>query len=479
MDDTTAPISLPAPAGAWGRELRATIALAWPLVLTNLSQIALATTDVIMMGWLGPDYLAAGALGVNLNFAFLIFGIGLVTITSSMIAIELGRKRHSVRDVRRSVRQGIWVAVSFAVPVWLVLWQAEHILRALGQDPHLSSMAAGYLHTFQWSMLPVPGLHRPAQFRRRARAPDDRAGDRRRGRGAERLPRLGAHVRKARRPGAGPAGGRHRHHAHQYLHGRWSCGLIYRDRRFRRYHLLGRFWRADWPRFVEIWRLGLPIAFTLAFEVTVFNAAVFLMGLIGKEALAAHSVAIQIASVAFMVPLGLGMSATVRVGLAYGANDHAGIARAGWAAFGLAFGYSCCTAIAMIFFGRALVGVFLPLGVAENQPVIALATAFLVFAGIFQLADGAQATASGMLRGLNDTRVPMVYAAVGYWVMGLPLAAFLGLATPLKGRGIWMGLAGGLAVVAVLMTWRWVRREALGLTRRHAGEAPPAAMALH
>src|SRR5579862_4919605 len=148
-------VSQPGPSGAWGAEFRAMLSLAWPLVLTNLSQIALATTDVIMMGWLGPKALAAGALGVNLNFAFLIFGIGLVTATAPLMAIELGKRRHSVRQVRRTVRQGFWVAVAFSIPVWAVLWHAEVILRLLGQEEELSRSAAGYLHTFQWALLPA------------------------------------------------------------------------------------------------------------------------------------------------------------------------------------------------------------------------------------------------------------------------------------------------------------------------------------
>ncbi len=241
--------------------------------------------------------------------------------------------------------------------------------------------------------------------------------------------------------------------------------IISLDRRFRRYHLFGRFWRPDWKRFREIWRIGLPIALTLGFEVTIFNAAVFLMGIIGADSLAAHSIAIQIASVAFMVPLGLGNAATVRVGLAFGAGNVPGIARAGWAAFVLALGYACCTAGGMLYFGRELVGVFLDLDTPANQPVIDLAVAFVVFAGIFQLADSGQAVASGMLRGLGDTRIPMLFAALGYWGIGLPLGAALGFWTPLQGRGIWIGLATGLAVVAALMTVRWSRRERIGLTR--------------
>jgi MATE family multidrug resistance protein len=250
--------------------------------------------------------------------------------------------------------------------------------------------------------------------------------------------------------------------------------LIYRDRRFRRYHLLGRFWRPDWHRYREVWRIGTPIAFTLAFEVTIFNAAVFLMGIIGPDALAAHSIAIQIASVAFMVPLGLGMAVTVRVGLAFGAGDKAGITRAGWTAFALAVAYACVTAFAMLVFGRELVGIFLNLDHPENQVVIGLAVTYLIYAGLFQVFDSGQAAGSGMLRGLGDTGVPMLYAAIGYWGIGLPLAAALGFLTPLAGQGIWMGLATGLAVVCLLMIWRWTRREALGLTAPRLGAKNPA-----
>jgi len=463
------PVSVPhASNETWAGELRATLALAFPLVLTNLSQIALATTDVIMMGWLGPDTLAAGALGVNLNFAFLIFGIGLVTATSPLIAIELGAHRHAVREVRRTVHQGFRVAVTVAIPVWCILWNAEGILSWLGQQPALAHNAARYLHTFQWQFLPfliyvvlrnfIAALERPLaglwisvagiavnatlvyvlMF------------------GKLGLPPLGL-------PGAGIST--------TVTNILMACGLaaiIATDRRFRRYHLFGRLWEADWPRYREIWKIGLPIAFTMAFEVTVFNAAVFLMGVLGADSLAAHSIAIQIASVAFMVPLGLGNAATVRVGRAYGAADVAGIRRAGWSAFIVALGYACCTCLAITVWGRNIVGLFLDLSVPANAPVIELAVAFVFIAGIFQLADAGQAVSSGMLRGLGDTRVPMLIAALGYWCVGLPLGAALAFLTPLAGRGIWIGLATGLATVAALMTLRWSMRDRLGLTRPSA-----------
>ena len=456
----------PSARSAWGTEIRATLALAWPLILTNVAQVALATTDVIMMGWLGPDALAAGALGVNLNFAFLIFAIGLVTATSPLIAIELGRKRHSVRDVRRTVRQGFWTAIAITIPIWLILWQAEPVLLALGQQPHLAHDAARYLHTFQWSFLPflfylvlrnfVSALERPltALWVGGAAIVVNAALVWMLMFGHFGLPALGL-------PGAGIGTT-----LTNIFMAAGLAILISLDRRFRRYHLFGRFWRPDWTRFRQIWRIGLPIAATLAFEVTIFNAAAFLMGLISAEALAAHAIAIQIPSLAFMVPLGLGMAVTVRVGLAYGAGDTAAITRAGWSAYGMALIYACGPAAAMLLAGRELVGVFLDLDAPENQVVIGLAVTFLVFAGLFQFVDAAQAVASGMLRGLGDTRVPMIFAGIGYWGIGLPLGVFLAFSAGLKGSGIWIGLATGLAVVAVMMTTRWIRRDRLGLTRR-------------
>jgi MATE family multidrug resistance protein len=464
----------PGPSGAWGAEFRAMLSLAAPLVLTNLSQVALGTSDVIMMGWLGPDALASGALGVNLNFAFLIFGIGLVTATSPLVAIELGKGRHAVREVRRTVRQGLWAAASIAVPVWFILWHAEPILLALHQQADLAHGAARYLHTFQWGLLPflcyivlrnfVAALERPliALWISSAAVAVNAGLVWVLMFGKLGMPALGL-------PGAGIGT--------TLTNTFMVCGLavlISRDRRFRRYHIFGRFWRPDWARFREIWRIGLPIAFTLGFEVTIFNAAVFLMGLIGPASLAAHSIAIQIASVAFMVPLGIGNAATVRVGLAYGAGDVAGIARAGWTAFAIAMAYACCGALTMLFHGRAIVGIFLDVNAPGNMAVADLAVSFVFLAGIFQLADSGQTTASGMLRGLGDTRVPMLLAALGYWGVGMPLAVFLGFGCGFAGRGIWMGLAAGLGVVATAMTTRWIMRDRLGLTQlRSTAEGVP------
>jgi MATE family multidrug resistance protein len=450
----------------WLGEFRATLTLGWPLVLTNLAQIALTTTDVIVLGRVGPSALAAGTLGVNLYFAILIFGIGIVTATSPMMAEAFGRKLHSVRDVRRTFRQGLWASVLIAVPSWLLLWHSEAILILFDQEPQLAADAQVFVRALQWGMLPTLGfialrsffaaLERPlsAMLVTAAAILFNIAANWALVFGHLGLPALGLR-------GSGIA----TTFSNTFL----FVGLILVasfGRKFRRYHLFGNWWRADWPRLVTLWRIGLPIGAALAFEITVFNAAVFLMGQFGTSSIAAHAIAIQIASVSFMVPMGLSQAATVRVGRAYGAGDRDGITRAGWTSFVLAIAFMTATSVLMIAAPRWLIGAFIDIHDAANVEVVGLAVSFLTCAAVFQIADGAQVVGAGMLRGLQDTRVPMIYAGLGYWGFGMSLSLLFAFRLGFQGTGIWMGLASGLAAVAILMITRWIRRERLGLVPR-------------
>jgi multidrug resistance protein, MATE family len=447
----------------WRDEISATAALAGPLVLTNLAQAGIQATDVLLLGWLGARELAAASLGSNLYIAFLIFGMGLVMAASPMLARQLGRQKHSVREVRRTVRQALWAAATITLPVWLALWHAEALLRLLGQDPVLSADAQSFVRPLMFGFLPalwylvlrafVAALERPAWALLISLAGIIFNAVLNYGLifGAFGLPRLGL-------VGAGIGSS-----ITQMLMFLGMVLLVYRHRLFRRYHLLGRFWRADWPRYAQVWRLGLPIALTLSLEVTVFNAAVFLMGLIGTASLAAHAIAIQIASLTFMVPLGLSQAVTVRVGLAFGRGDPAGIGRAGWTAFVMGVGFMSVMAVLMLVAPRTLVGLFLDDTLPVNREVFPLAISFLYVAALFQVFDGAQAVGAGMLRGLQDTSVPMIFAAFGYWVIGMGTAVWLGFGLGWAGLGIWIGLAAGLAVVSALMVTRWMGRKRLGL----------------
>jgi MATE family multidrug resistance protein len=238
------------------------------------------------------------------------------------------------------------------------------------------------------------------------------------------------------------------------------------DRQFRRFHLFGNWWRFDGQRLLAMVTLGLPIGITMALEMGVFALAAYFMGWIGAPAVAAHAVALQIAALTFMVPLGLGQAATVRVGLALGRRDVAGITRAGWTAWVLGVAFMGTMATFMWAMPHWLVTLFLA-DTPTNAVAIGLAVSFLQVAAAFQLVDGAQVIGAGMLRGLHDTRWPLVFAFVGYWVIGLGIAVWLAFGSDWKGVGIWVGLASGLAAVAVLILARWSMRERLGLVSTH------------
>jgi MATE family multidrug resistance protein len=447
----------------WRAEAVATVRLAYPLVLTNLAQSLIHATDVVLLGWLGPAVLAAGTLGINVYFAFLIFSMGLVMASAPMLAREIGRKSNSVRDVRRTVRQSMWAAVAVAIPFWALLWNTEGILLLLGQEPALSADAAKLVRPLQWGLLPflffivlrsfISALERPiwSLIVGAAAVLFNGVVNYALIFGAGPLPPLGL-------TGAGIGSA-----LTNFLMFVGLALVVTFHPRFRRYRLFGRFWRPDWERFRAVWRLGLPIGVTLGLEVTVFNAAVFLMGLIGTASLAAHAIAIQVASLSFMVPLGLSQAVTVRVGLALGREDRAGIARAGWTSLALGTGFMAAMAVLMWVTPYPLVYLFLDESDPANAAVIPLAVSFLGIAALFQIFDGAQAVGAGMLRGLHDTKVPMIYALFGYWIVGLLVGVMLAFPLGWQGLGIWTGLAIGLAVVSLLMLARWMRREKLRL----------------
>jgi len=455
------PTRVPPP--SWAGELRAILALSWPLSLGNLTMVAMGTTDVMMMGWLSADTLAAGALGANLYFMAFVFGLGLLNAAAPMIARDLGRDGADTAPARATVRTGLLSAVLMAIPFWCLLWWSEPLLLAMGEEPRLAALAGTYVHTLRWALLPSWGFIVLRSFIMALEQP------------------VWSFVIGICAVALNAAGN------WCFMLGHWGwrpmgiagSGLatllsnafmvvtlgvvVVAAPRFRRYRLFTAPLALTWAGLRAFWHLGLPMAATLSFEVTLFNAAVFLMGLIGAASLAAHSIAIQLASLTFMIPLGIGQAASVRVGLAFGRRDQAAIRRAGWTALGVATVFMAAMSCLMISAPRLLISAFLDTNDPANAAVVGHAMSFLMLAAIFQIADGAQTVGAGMLRGLHDARRPMLFALIGYWAVGLPLGASLAFPLGMGGVGIWIGLATGLGVVATLMVWRWMRREALGL----------------
>jgi multidrug resistance protein, MATE family len=447
----------------WRDELRATLALAWPLVLTNLAMTMIGATDVVMVGWLGPTELAATSLGFNLCMTCAIFSMGVITATSPMMASERGRKAHSVRDIRRTFRQGLWLALAIMVPVWLFLWQAEAVLLALGQQPELAEKAQTYVRAYMWSILPFMWLIVARNFLSALERPMWSLVIGVAGVFANAAFNYVLIFGKLGLPALGIIGAGIGSILANFFMFFGMVAVISLHPKFRRYRLFGRWWRSDWARFNALWKLGLPIGITMGLEGGVFAVAVMLMGWIDTQSVAAHAIALQIASVTFMVPLGLAQAATVRVGIGYGRKDADMIRRAGWTGFVIGTGFMAIMAALIWTAPSVLVSIFIDSHAPENAVVVALAIKFLFVAGLFQIFDGAQVVGAGMLRGLHDTRWPMVFAAFGYWAIGIGAGYWLAFERGWNGVGIWAGLAIGLGIVALLMLSRWLMRHRLGL----------------
>ena len=449
---------------AWTQELRATLTLAWPLILANLTQQLIQATDVLLMGRLGASQLAAATLALNLTFTFNLLLFGLITASSPMIATALGQRFNAVRDVRRTFRAGLWLIALTIPPYWLLLWHVGAMMRAFGISQELAGQGQTFLRAYMWCAAPwltfqllrnfVSALERPRVVLWLSLA----------GIAVNAVLSWSLIFGHLGLPRLGLVGGG----LGSTLTWLILCGALILvtaiDRSFRRFHLFGHWWRFDAQRILAMVRLGGPIGLTMALEMGVFALAAYFMGWIGAPAVAAHAVALQLAALTFMVPLGLGQAATVRVGLAFGRRDPAGITRAGWTAWTIGVGFMGAMALLMWSIPRELIALFLN-DVPANAMVIALAVSFLRVAAAFQLVDGAQVIGAGMLRGLHDTRWPLLFALVGYWVVGLGIGFWLAFARDWKGVGIWVGLASGLAAVAALMLARWVLREQIGLAR--------------
>ncbi len=440
-------------AAAWRKEARALAKLAGPMALTELAYMATVTTDVVMMGWLGADALAAGSLAGNLYWVVELFAFGLIAATAPILAQHIGARRY--RKVRQVVRQGFWLCFLVGIPCVAVVWNAGAILLTLGQDPALSASAGSYLRVMVIGF--IPGLFYLvfSEF-------------------------LAAHTRP--RPMMVIAiGGICLNALSNYclMFGNFGfprlelvgAGIstaivvftmtfaigayVLTDRKFRRYKLWGRWWRADWPQLAEIIRVGFPIALVEISEMAMFFVAALLMGLISTDALAAHAIVAQTCGVVLMIPMGISQAVTVRVGLETGAGHSAAAARAGWLAMALAGVLMILPAGIFLFQGDSIVGLYMDVSLSENQMAAQLSPAFLAVAAFFLMSDALQLNARGALRGLKDTRGPMVIALISYWGVGMTSAAYFGVYLKLGGEAIWMCLAVAWFLVAMLLSFRF------------------------
>jgi MATE family multidrug resistance protein len=446
--------ALVAKGSGWKSHFVETLALGLPLIGAQLAQNAIHVTDIVIIGRIGTNELAAMVLAAQFYFTIFIFGSGFAAAVVPLAAQAFARG--DIQQVRRAVRMGLWVIIAFSAITMPLIYMGEQVLLALGQDPHVSELAASYVHIAGWSMFPALGFMVLRSFLSAV------------GRagfvlyvtliilvvnaafayalvlGHFGMPALG--LRGAAMVALGV----------NILSLVLTVWYIHTKADLQRFEIFVRFWRPDWHVLKEVFNLGLPISFTILAEVSLFTVASLLMGWIGTAELAAHGIALQCASLAFMIPLGLAQAATVRVGVAAGAGDREALIRASWVVVIISAGISVIGGLAFSLFPSFFAGLFLDRTKEDAAVVLGFATTFVVVAGVFQLVDGLQAIAAGLLRGIKDTSIPMLLALVSYWGIGFVLAYVLAFPLGWGGIGIWVGFVFGLIAASFLLLGRFV-----------------------
>lgn len=440
----------------WRAEAAATLGLGLPLALSQLAVIALHATDTLMMGRLGVRELAAGGLANSVYMVLYLLAMGVVAAVAPLVAEAHGGGKP--RTMRRIVRQGLWAGTAIGLPFLAILWYVRPILLTFGQDPETVAFSEDYMRALMWALPPAlwivafrsffAALHRPRVIVtiNLAAVALNALGDYALMFGKFGLPALGL-------PGAGWTS----FGVYLAMCGAYAVVLRY-DRRARRFALLARLNRPDWAHFRQIFRIGLPIGGVILLEIGLFTGATFLMGLIGTTELAAHQIVLQTITVAYMVPLGIGQATTIRVARAVGAGDASGVGRAGWVALALMACFVVPVGLVMWLAPEAIVALYLDPDIPANVQVTLLASAYLLAAALFQVFDGVQVITLSALRGLKDTRMPMLIAGIGYWAVGFSAAVVLAFKFDLTGLGVWCGLAIGLAATAAMLSWRFAGR---------------------
>ncbi|MBD2500941.1 MATE family efflux transporter [Anabaena azotica] len=442
----------------WIFEVKQCLLLAVPLASAQLAQSATGFVDTVMMGWLGSQTIASGGLGAAMFTFLLLISTGIVSAVSPLAAQAHGSG--NPEQVGKIVRQGLGVCLLLGIPIVVVLWNGGTLLLLLGQNAAIAALAQTYLRAIAPGFIAGLGFAVLKSFLSAVSQPQliiitvvlgtlinitanyifmfGKLG----------LPALGL-------AGIGWAS----------TLSLWSMFIAlaiytYNQRQFTIYRIFhtsfsDTFTQENRRIFWQIFHVGLPIGGLVAVEAGLFTVVTFILGQLGTIPLAAHQIALQTASLSFQLAVGISLATTVRVGQLAGEQDLAGVRVAGYA--GISLG-ALSMAIAGIIFWlipKSVVALYLDINNPINEDVVNLAVKLLVVAAIFQIVDGVQVTAVGALRGLKDTRVPMLIGIFAYWVIGLSTGYGLGILLNYGAIGFWWGLAIGLASAAIVLTWRF------------------------
>ena len=460
---TQAP-TLSQPLPGWSAHARGLLGLALPLIGSNIAGFAIHMTDVVLMGWYDVTALAGIVLASSFYFILFITGSGFAVAVMPLVATAA--QEGNATEVRRVTRMGLWLILIFAALIMPVLVYSGSIFAYLGQKPEVADYAARYLRIAGWMIVPALVI---ALLRSFLSALEHAA--------ILLWATIGIAVLNAVL-------------GYALIFGRWgfpemgiegaawvalisnAAGalalLLYALWVLPEYRLLQRFWRPDWEAMGRVFRLGWPIGGQLLAEVGLFAGSAMMVGWVGAVPLAAHGVALQLASLTFMLHLGLSQAVTVRTGQALGRGDQEGLRQGALVAILMSVGFALLASVAFLLWPEALLSLFVDPSDPVRPQVIEVGVTLLALAAVFQIFDGAQVLAIGLLRGIQDTAVPMVWAAVSYWLVGLPTAYVLGFILGGEEIGVWIGLVISLICAATLLMARFWRRAARPLTGLHA-----------
>ncbi|KJZ19754.1 MATE family efflux transporter [Loktanella sp. S4079] len=444
---------------SYAAHTRAIFRLGTPLILSHVAQFAIHMTDTIMLGWYDVTALAASTIATTMLFVVFIVGAGFGQAVTPLVAAAA--EENDDTQVRRVTRMSLWLSIFYGFLVTVPFFWAEEILLAIGQDADVAHLAHLYLQITIWQMIPALLVMALKSF---LAALEHTA------------VLLWATVGTAVLNGFVN---------YALIFGNWGAPELgiqgaaiasltvtivsvliligYTLRVLPQYQLFKNFWRSDREILIRVFRLGWPIGLTSLAEGGLFSASAIMMGWIGPLELAAHGIAIQLASLTFMVHIGFSQAATVRAGRAVGRKDTDSLRRGGLTAIGMSAFFAILASATFILLPETLVSLFIDPNEPEKVTLLAIGTQLLFLAAVFQMVDAAQVMALGLLRGVQDTAVPMIIAAVSYWIIGLPSSYILAFVFDFGAEGLWFGLVIGLSVAAVLLMWRfWARVPRFG-----------------
>jgi multidrug resistance protein, MATE family len=433
-----------------GAELRALLGLAIPVALSEIGWMTMTIVDVVMVGKLGPAAIGAVGLGNAIYYAPSLFGIGLLLGLDALVSRSWGARNYD--ECHRWLAQGMYIAAAFTPLLMLFMLIAQPVFTSRGVDPLVGVYTRSYVSILNWSTLPLlvyggfrrylqgVGLVRPVTFALISANLVNLAGNWIFIYGKLGMPALGV-----------------RGSAMSTVVSRiyMAAVLVYfawRHERGRGHPLFAHWPAPDWTRITALLNLGVPAALQVVLEVAAFGAATIMSAHLDAVSLATHEIALSCAAYTYMVPLGISAAAAVAVGHAIGAGNPARARRAGWMAVGLGVGFMAAAAVAFIAVPQSIMKIY-----SHDRQILVLGVHILLIVAAFQIFDGAQTVATGALRGLGETRFPMLTNFAGYWLFGLPLGAWMCFRLRWGLSGLWIGLTLALIVIASVLLRRWQR----------------------